>query len=454
MKKAAQYLRMSTDKQRYSIANQMAAISAYASSEGYEVISTYTDEAKSGVTIKGRGGLKTLLNDVMAGAPFSTVLVLDVSRWGRFQDPDQAAHYEFLCREAGVDVRYCAEGFENDGSPTASLVKSMKRIMAAEYSRQLSDRCRTALRRHMLSGAKCGGLPPYGFARQIFNGDGSPGRVMGFGDRRGPGQTVRLVHGPDAEVRTLSRIFRMFVHELYGVTAIAHALNAEGIPYRKGYLWDENRVRHVLRNEIAVGVYSFNRTTCTFGKATKNEPENWLKVRMTKPVISRRLFDAAQDKFEQLQRNIWTEEEMIRKLRLLLAAHGFLTKTLMDRSPDVQGVGAYTRRFGSVEAAWALVPYVPDKPRRQHVDKAGRSPEEIARRLQELLAEKGFINMVEVERSQRLPSVRFIASTFGSLSAAYRAAGIDMDRGQMMLAGRRRGRVSTDQARSLTITEG
>jgi hypothetical protein len=24
--------------------------------------------------------------------------VYDVSRWGRFQDPDEAAHYEFLCK--------------------------------------------------------------------------------------------------------------------------------------------------------------------------------------------------------------------------------------------------------------------------------------------------------------------------------------------------------------------
>jgi hypothetical protein len=55
-----------------------------------------------------------------------------VSRWGRFQDIDEAAHYEFLCRQAGVKVIYCGEQFENDGSIFSNLVKSLKRTMAAE----------------------------------------------------------------------------------------------------------------------------------------------------------------------------------------------------------------------------------------------------------------------------------------------------------------------------------
>ncbi len=54
---------------------------------------------------------------MMSGrAQFKVILVYDVSRWGRFQDVDEAAHYEFLCRSASVPVRYCAEQFENDGS--------------------------------------------------------------------------------------------------------------------------------------------------------------------------------------------------------------------------------------------------------------------------------------------------------------------------------------------------
>ena len=115
--RAAQYLRMSTEHQRYSTENQAAAIAAFARRSGFDVVKTYADHGVSGLKLSNRAGLKQLLADVMAGqSGFDVVLVYDVSRWGRFQNPDQSAHYEFLCAEAGVSVIYCAEPFENDGS--------------------------------------------------------------------------------------------------------------------------------------------------------------------------------------------------------------------------------------------------------------------------------------------------------------------------------------------------
>ena len=47
----------------------------------------------------------------------------------------KARYYEFICKQAGVKVAYCAEQFHNDGSLISSIVKNIKRVMAAEYSR-------------------------------------------------------------------------------------------------------------------------------------------------------------------------------------------------------------------------------------------------------------------------------------------------------------------------------
>jgi len=111
---------MSTEHQRYSLANQADAIAGYAETHGYAVTRSYFDPGVSGLTFKERRGLQALLADALAPNPeFEAILVLDVSRWGRFQDLDQSAHYEFLCREAGVPVVYCAEPFRNDGSAEA-----------------------------------------------------------------------------------------------------------------------------------------------------------------------------------------------------------------------------------------------------------------------------------------------------------------------------------------------
>lgn len=136
---AAQYVRMSTDDQQYSIDHQKSAIQQYARSHGFTVIETYADAGKSGLVITRRSGRNRLLSDVVSGyARYKAILVYDVSRWGRFQDVDEAAHYEFLCRSAGIPVHYCAEQFVNDGRLPSSIMKALKRTMAGEYSRELS----------------------------------------------------------------------------------------------------------------------------------------------------------------------------------------------------------------------------------------------------------------------------------------------------------------------------
>src|SRR5436309_3114219 len=107
--RAAQYVRMSTDHQKYSTENQGDAIAEYAAAHGMQIVRTYADEGKSGLNIGGREALKLLIDDVEEHrADFEVLLVYDVSRWGRFQDADESAYYEYLCRRAGVRVVYCA----------------------------------------------------------------------------------------------------------------------------------------------------------------------------------------------------------------------------------------------------------------------------------------------------------------------------------------------------------
>jgi DNA invertase Pin-like site-specific DNA recombinase len=166
LRRAAQYVRMSTDHQRYSIANQQIVISEYAICHEMEVVRTYADEGRSGVTMKGRDALKRLIADVQGRrADFDVILVYDVSRWGRFQDADESAYYEFICKSAGISVVYCAEIFENNGTILATLIKVMKRAMAGEYNRELSAKIARAHRYHAERGFHQGGPANYGLRR-------------------------------------------------------------------------------------------------------------------------------------------------------------------------------------------------------------------------------------------------------------------------------------------------
>jgi hypothetical protein len=125
--RAVQYIRMSTDQQQCSPIFQRQAIAEYAAKHSIRIIRDYEDAGISGLTLRARPALNQLLIDVAdPQRRFSLVLVYDVSRWGRFQDVDESAFYEYLCRRHGVKVVYVAEPFEGGFSSHAPvMVRSM-----------------------------------------------------------------------------------------------------------------------------------------------------------------------------------------------------------------------------------------------------------------------------------------------------------------------------------------
>ena len=75
----AQYLRKSTDYQKYSTENQSAANHVYAAQRGMEITCTYADEGRSGLNFERRDALKRLIGDVLAGnTDFTAILVLQL----------------------------------------------------------------------------------------------------------------------------------------------------------------------------------------------------------------------------------------------------------------------------------------------------------------------------------------------------------------------------------------
>src|SRR5712691_2913346 len=202
---AAQYVRMSTEHQQYSLENQSTAIQTYATSHGFEVVRTYSDVAKSGLVLRHRIGLRQLLQDVVSGAPaYRVILVYDVSRWGRFQDTDESAHYEFLCKSAGIPVHYCAETFINDDTLPNLIMKSLKRTMAGEYGRELSVKVLAGQKRLAQLGFKQGGVPGYGLRRMLVSADRQAKQQLAGGERKNiTTDRVILVPGPSEEVEVV-----------------------------------------------------------------------------------------------------------------------------------------------------------------------------------------------------------------------------------------------------------
>jgi len=267
---------MSTEEQPNSILIQQAAIRQYAREHGYEVTVTYTDPGRSGVEIKHRPGLQQLIRDVIGGkATFQAVLVFDVSRWGRFQDTDESAHYEFLCRSAGVQVHYCAEQFDNNGSLPSEMMKALKRTMAAAYSRDLAHRVKGGMQWLVARGFRVGSTPGYGMRRLLISNDGTRKQILHPHELKNiKSDRIILTPGPKKEVEVIRLIFSLAADHKKTPRRIAEELNRRGITYLEGRKWTNDNVWLILRNEKYAGANVWGRTIKPFGKYTKKLPRS------------------------------------------------------------------------------------------------------------------------------------------------------------------------------------
>lgn len=361
--RAAAYVRMSTEHQQYSTSNQMDAVREYAARRGMDIIKIYSDEGKSGLNIQGRDSLSTMISDVTGGlADFTCILVYDVSRWGRFQDADESAHYEYICRRVGIAVHYCAEQFENDGSLGSSIIKTMKRSMAGEYSRELSTKVFRGACRLIQLGYKQGGAAGYGMRRMLIDQSGEKKAVLKIGEQKSL-QTDRviLVPGPDDEVMTVRAMYHAFVTEGKSETTIAESLNDAGILTDFGRKWNRTTVREVLTNEKYIGNNVYHRTSFKLKqKHTRNPEDQWIRVEGAfEGIVDRTLFLQARELFLARSQKL-TNEELLEKLRILLRNHGKISGILINESEGIPSSAAYRSRFGSLMRAYTLVGYRPN----------------------------------------------------------------------------------------------
>jgi DNA invertase Pin-like site-specific DNA recombinase len=288
---------MSTEHQQYSTAIQSAAIRVYAEERGFEIVRTYSDEGKSGLTLAGRPALLSLLNDVdTKTADFDVLLVYDVSRLGRFQDPDEAASHELRCRQAGIAVHYCAEQFENDGSIGSSIIKTVKRAMAGEYSRELSVKVYAGQANLIRQGFRQGGTAGIGLRRLLIDRDGTPKGVLRPGDQKNIAtDRVTLIPGPPEEQALIREIFDLFTVQGHGETAIAKALNSRGTVNELGRPWSRELIRLLLTNEKYAGHNVWGmRSFKLHVRHERTTPDRWVRSDGAFPaLIEQDVFDKA-----------------------------------------------------------------------------------------------------------------------------------------------------------------
>jgi DNA invertase Pin-like site-specific DNA recombinase len=355
---------MSTEHQQYSIDNQKAAIQEYAAKHGFVIVQTYSDVGKSGVVIRHRTGLTKLIQDVVGGkADYRAVLVYDVSRWGRFQDIDEAAHYEFLCKNSGASVHYCAEQFANDGTLPSSVLKFLKRMAAADFSRELGVKTFAGKTRLALLGFRMGGTAGYGLRRMMISIRHTANMMLERGEYKSLStDRIILVPGPKNEVECVGTIYKMVTQDRLGPTQIASRLNQASVPYIEGRPWNHERVKRILTNPKYAGCSVWGRTSQRLHTPIVSVgSQHWItKAGAFLSIVSQQTFDNVQTIMRK-KRERTSDKELLGALKRLLAAKGKLTQNLIAETRNVASTATYYSHFGTLRHTYDLIGYHPPK---------------------------------------------------------------------------------------------
>ena len=283
-------------------------------------------------------------------------------RWGRFQDADESAYYEYRCRRASIAVHYCAEPFSNDGSAMAALIKTLKRTMAAEYSRELSAKVFAGQSRLTELGFRQGGPAGYGYRRLLIDENGESKFVLRGGERKSVAtDRVILIPGPQEEIEIVKEVFRLYAVERLGTKKIARQLNQRGIPCVGGLPWTRYVIRHMVTNPKYIGANVTNRLSAKLrSRRVNNPPETWVrKDNAFQAIIDPELYRRAEAEADA-RSGVLTDEQLLEHLRKLLRKHGRLSERLIRASLDMPcGHHVYIRRFGGLAEAYKRVGFRP-----------------------------------------------------------------------------------------------
>ena len=392
---AVAYVRMSTDHQKYSTENQFDVIRSYAEARGLTILRTFEDSGRSGLRLDGREALQNLMAEVQSGhADFKAILVYDVSRWGRFQDADEGAYHEHVCSRAGIRVHYCGEQFENDGSIGSNLLKTVKRVMAGEYSRELSVKVFAGQCRLVELGYRQGGAAGYGLRRVLIDEHGNAKGELSRGEQKSlQTDRVTLVPGPEEEQRVVQRMYEMFVNEGRPEGEIAEVLNAEGHRTDLERSWTRATVHQVLTNEKYIGNNVFNKVSFKLKQRRVVNPRDmWIRAEGAYPaIVDKALFLRAREIVDARSRH-FTDEELLDALRSILKRQGTLSGLIIDEENDLPSSSAYRSRFGSLLRAYRLIGYEPERDYRYiEINKALRAanPQVVAEIIEGVAAQGG-----------------------------------------------------------------
>ncbi len=305
---AVAYIRMSSDAQEKSPAQQRAEIIKLASRYGYHILRWYTDEGISGDATDKRLQFQKMIADARERQDHEVILCWDQSRFGRF-DSLEAGYWIYPLIQAGVTkLVTVADGvidWQDDGARAMFGLRQ-------DFSNKkfLIDLSRNATR-GAIDAAKRGHyrtVPPYGYDRCLYNESGELMKRVPYGEMFAAprGWHCQLSPSDGGGAETVRWIFDQFANTPATLNGIASDLNLRGIPSPKGSTWHRGVIRQIITNPVYVGTIVYGQRKQgryhqigdggNIVKAGTQEAGLIVTHDAHEPLVSQELFDAAQGK--------------------------------------------------------------------------------------------------------------------------------------------------------------
>ncbi len=297
MKQAVAYLRKSTDMQETSLEQQKKDIFIFADANDIKVIRFFKEEA-CGENVDNRPQFCAMVDFCrVSHEPFQYVLVPDISRWGRFNDPTETFYWIHEVKRHHKEVIFINEGFKNDDIGT-SLMKLIKSSEASEYFKKIRQNTIRGMKYHAGKGYWMGGKAPYGYERMIVE----TGQVLNDGEHKNiKDQKIKLIINKK-EARLIKLIYILYGEKGLSDNSIVNYLNENNIPSPNGGKWTKSTIWSVLHNQVYIGntVYNIRNYNRRNGDSKYNPKRDWIIAYNThQAIIPRELWDKIQQRTSQ-----------------------------------------------------------------------------------------------------------------------------------------------------------
>lgn len=267
------FVRVSTDKQEeLSPDSQEKLIRDYAKNNNIILLKIFFEIGVSGRHASKRQTFQEMIAAAKApDHPVDVILVWKFSRFARNQE-ESIVYKSLLKKQNNVDVISVSEPLV-DG-PFGSLIERIIEWMDEYYSIRLSGEVFRGMKENALRGS-FQARPPLGY-RAV--GHGSPPVIV-----------------PE-EAKIVRIIFDKYVNGAMSFFDIARYLNSLGFKTSHGKPFECRSVQYIIQNPMYCGMIRWNRT-CNATNEIKDKSEWIVTEGNHEPIISRDLYDKAQERF-------------------------------------------------------------------------------------------------------------------------------------------------------------